>query len=216
MATSTPRPTSPAPTVAPIDLNQYSTTDPSSLWVIVNKQHPITPITYVPKDLVWFGGAQVRRVVEPDLAAMFAAAKADGVVLGIRTGYRSYGFQESIHAGYVRSNGAAYADQYSARAGYSEHQTGLAMDLHSTSRPSCDLHTCFAQTVEAKWVAAHAWQYGFIVRYTPQNTAVTGYAPEAWHVRYIGRPLAAWMHATGATSLEQVFGVSGGASYSGS
>ena len=211
---TTPAPTPIAtPTAVGIDLARYSTVDASSLWVVVNKQHPIDPIRYQPPDLVPFAGTRVRAVVAADLQAMFTAAAADGVRLGLRTAYRPYDDQVVIHADAVRRSGAAYADQYSARAGYSEHQTGLAMDLHSTSRPSCDLTTCFASTTEAQWVGAHGWEYGFIVRYTPENSAETGYAPEAWHLRYVGRDLAAWMHTVGARSLEAVFGTSGGAEY---
>lgn len=201
------------PTAVGIDLARYSTVDPSSLWVVVNKQHPIDPIRYQPPDLVPFAGTRVRAVVAADLQAMFTAAAADGVRLGLRTAYRPYDDQVVIHADAVRQSGAARADQYSARAGYSEHQTGLAMDLHSTSHPSCDLAACFASTAEAQWVAAHGWEYGLIVRYTPDNGADTGYAAEAWHLRYVGRDLAAWMHTVGASSLESVFGISGGADY---
>ena len=68
-------------------------------------------------------------------------------------------------------------------------------------------------TVEAAWVAAHAWEHGFVVRYTPENTATTGYQPEAWHLRYVGPELAAWMHANGVGSLEEALGVSGGPDY---
>lgn len=201
------------PTAVGIDLAAYSTTDPSSLWVIVNKQHPIDPLTYEPPDLVGVSGAQVRAVVAPDLEAMLAAANADGVPLGVRTGYRSYGFQQGVHADVVRRNGAEYADKYSARAGYSEHQTGLALDVHSGSNPSCDLKSCFPGTPEAAWVAAHAAEYGFVVRYTPENATVTGYSAEGWHLRYVGHELAQWMAAQGVGSLEEVFGVTGGSDY---
>ncbi|HEY0117283.1 MAG TPA: D-alanyl-D-alanine carboxypeptidase family protein [Cellulomonas sp.] len=215
---TTPAPSSeptatPTPTAVGIDLAQYSTTDPSSLWVVVNKQHPVDPLDYEPPDLVSVSGGLVRSVVAPDLAAMLAAAKADGVSIGVRTAYRSYNFQVSVHADVVHRSGTAYADKYSARPGYSEHQTGLALDIHSTADPSCDLKSCFTTTPEGQWVAAHGWEFGFVVRYTPENSAVTGYSPEAWHLRYVGRELAAWMHANGVASLEEVFGVSGGSDY---
>jgi D-alanyl-D-alanine carboxypeptidase len=212
-ATPDAAPTGPAPTAVGIDLALHSTTDLTSLWVVVNKQHPVSPSDYAPADLVTVAGAPVRAVVAPDLRAMVAAARADGVRLSASTAYRSYGFQAYLHADLVRRMGAAYADRYSARPGYSEHQTGLALDLHSASQPSCDLRPCFAGTVEAAWVAAHAWEYGFVVRYTADNTVSTGYEPEAWHVRYVGRDLAAWMHANGVRSLEDAFGVSGGPDY---
>jgi D-alanyl-D-alanine carboxypeptidase len=212
-APTTPEPPAATPTATGIDLAAHSTTDPASIWVIVNKRHPIDPIDWAPDDLVTVDGAQIRAVVQPDLEAMLAAAQADGVSIGLRTGYRSYSSQASIRADVERRRGFAHAERYSARAGYSEHQTGLSFDLHSTSKPSCDLQTCFADTAEGQWVAAHAVEYGFVVRYTPENTAVTGYSPEAWHLRYVGRELADWMAAQGIDSLEEALGVTGGPDY---
>lgn len=211
--TAVPPAPSPALTAVGIDLAARSTTDPASLWVVVNKQHPLDPVAYAPTGLVWVAGGMVRGEAVPDLTAMIAAATADGVRLSLRNAYRSYVDQRVIHADVVAHAGTAYADRYSARAGFSEHQTGLALDLHSASQPGCDLVPCFAGTVEAAWASAHAWEFGFVVRYTPDNTATTGYEPEAWHLRYVGRDLAAWLHATGVPSLEQAFGVSGGADY---
>jgi len=201
------------PTATGFDLTRYSTADPASLWVVVNKQHPIVPLHYVPTDLVWVAGVQVRSVEAPDLQAMIAAAKADGVRLSASTAYRSYNFQLSIHADLVSRTGSANADRYSARAGFSEHQTGLALDLRSATASACNLAACFARTVEAQWVAEHAWEYGFVVRYTADNTASTGYAAEPWHLRYVGRDLAGWIHASGVGSLEEALGVSGGPDY---
>jgi D-alanyl-D-alanine carboxypeptidase len=215
-ATAAPTPSaapSPSPTAVGIDLAARSATDPASLWVVVNKQHPMNPLDYAPTGLVWVDGGMVRGEAAPDLRAMIAAAKGDGVRLSLRNGYRSYTDQLVVHAQVVHRSGTAYADRYSARAGYSEHQTGLALDLHSASQPACDLTACFTQTPEAVWVAAHSWEYGFVVRYTPDNTAVTGYEPEAWHLRYVGRDLAAWMHTNGVASLEQALGVTGGPEY---
>ena len=212
VATQPPSP-SPEPTAVGIDLARYSTTDPASLWVVVNKRHPVDPLDYAPAGLVWVDGGMVRGDVAPALRAMVAAAKVDGVRLSLRNGYRSYRDQVVVHREVVARAGAAYADGVSARPGYSEHQTGLAFDLHSTSQPSCDLAPCFSGTAEAAWVAAHGWEHGFVVRYTPDNTATTGYQPEAWHLRYVGPELAAWMHANGVGSLEEAFGVSGGPDY---
>lgn len=214
MAPPTPsvRPTA-SPAAVGIGLAAHSATDPASIWVVVNKQHPIQPLDYAPGDLVSVAGAQVRSVVEPDLQAMFDAAEADGVRLGLRTAYRSYGSQAAIRADVEQRRGFAHAERYSARPGYSEHQTGLSFDLHSTSNPGCDLATCFADTAEGQWVAAHAARYGFLVRYTPGNTELTGFAPEAWHLRYVGREMAGWMTANGIGSLEEALGVTGGQSY---
>ncbi|MBO3094472.1 M15 family metallopeptidase [Cellulomonas dongxiuzhuiae] len=209
-----PRPTTtPAPAAAPtFDLAQHSTSDPGSPWVIVNKQHPVTP-DHVPPDLVDVDGARVRAAVEPDLRAMVEAARGQGARLVVRSGYRSHAEQADARAAIEARRGFAHAERYSARPGYSEHQTGLAVDIDSGSDPSCNLQTCFTRTPEGAWLAEHAWEHGFVVRYTEQNTGVTGYAPEGWHLRWVGRELTAHLHQNGIGSLEEAFGVSGGAEY---
>lgn len=198
---------------AGLDLTANSTTDPASPWVIVNKQHPLTPSDWAPDDLVAVDGVQVRAAVATDLEAMLAAAAADGVEILPRDGYRSFAGQAAARAAVEQRRGFEHAERYSARPGFSEHQTGLALDVDSGSTPSCDLQTCFAQTPEGRWVAERGHEFGFLVRYTPENTETTGYAPEGWHLRWVGRDLAGWMHAEGRTSLEDVFGVAGGATY---
>lgn len=204
------------PTPAPaLDLAAHSTTDPASPWVVVNKQHPLDPAEYAPADLVTYGGIGLSAAVRPDLDAMVQAAAAQGVQLGLRSGYRSYGAQRTMHAHLVAVRGTAYAERYSARPGFSEHQTGLALDVASTSTPACTLLDCFADTPEGRWLAEHAGQYGFLIRYTPTNSAWTGYAPEPWHLRWVGRELAAAMAARGLGSLEETFAVTGGAEYAG-
>jgi D-alanyl-D-alanine carboxypeptidase len=116
----------------------------------------------------------------------------------------------TVYDSEVRAYGQTVADSESARPGFSEHQTGLAMDL---SGGGCHIEDCFGDTREGKWVAAHAADYGFIMRYTPANTAETGYRAESWHFRYVGIPLARQIAADPAISLESFFGISGGPNY---
>ncbi|QCB92646.1 M15 family metallopeptidase [Cellulomonas shaoxiangyii] len=206
-----------APTSAPtpaFDLAQHSSSDPASPWVVVNKQHPL-PADHVPPDIVEVEGVQVRGLAAADLTAMLTTARAEGVALGVRSGYRSYDVQAAARADIEARRGFAHAERYSARPGHSEHQTGLAVDVVSGSTPSCDLQTCFATTPEGTWVAARAGEFGFVVRYTEQNTDVTGYAPEGWHLRWVGRELTAWLAANGTPSLEEALGVTGGPEYVG-
>lgn len=204
-----PRPT---PTPGAELLARHSTSDPASPWVIVNKQHPIDP-AYVPPDLVAVGDAEVRVAVEPDLRAMLDAAQADGVRIVTSSGYRSYEGQVAARRSVETRRGFAHAERYSARPGFSEHQTGFALDVDSGSQPSCNYQTCFARTPEGVWLTEHAADFGFVVRYTEENTAVTGYAPEGWHLRWVGRELTAHLRANGITSLEEAFGVPGGPEY---
>lgn len=117
------------------------------------------------------------------LQNMFRAAKADGVTLEIISGFRSYDRQTQLYNNYVSRDGVAAADRYSARAGHSEHQTGLAFDLNS-------LEESFGETKEGKWLKEHCHEYGFIIRYPKEKEEITGYMYEPWHVRYLGEAVA--------------------------
>lgn len=197
------------------DKSQYSLTDPTSIWVVVNKQRPLNPQTYIPTDLVTPNvplrvpgneSMQVRRITATAMEAMFAAAKAQQVPLMLSSGYRSYTYQVGLYNGYASSSSTAQADTYSARPGYSEHQTGLAFDVEPLDQ-QCDVDQCFANLPAGKWVAAHAYEYGFLVRYPADKVAVTGYTYEPWHLRYVGKPLAAELHKLHIETLEEFFGL---------
>jgi len=215
----TSQPTKPAG----FDKHRYSTSDPNSIWVVVNKQHSLTPKTHVPTTLVvpniplrsniTGDEQQVSGVMAPALEQMAAAAKNDGITLNLQSGYRSYNFQVNLYNSYVKSDGQSQADQESARPGYSEHQTGFAADLGGITNPGCNVAQCFGDTAEGKWLVAHAYQYGFIIRYPADKQAVTGYEYEPWHVRYVGTDLSQEMHKQGITTLEEFFGISGGETY---
>ncbi len=133
------------------------------------------------------------------LDIMFAAAKQDGINLRVVSGFRSYSTQKTLYGNYVNRDGQAAADRYSARAGHSEHQTGLAFDLNSTA-------DAFADTKEAKWIKENAHKYGFIVRYPNSKEEYTGYMYEPWHVRYIGADMAQRVYDSGLC-LEEYLGI---------
>jgi D-alanyl-D-alanine carboxypeptidase len=192
-----------------------SLTEPTSIWVVVNKARPLTPKNYAPTDLVvpevplrvpGNDSMQVRSIVADAMKPLFDAATAAGVPLMLSSGYRSYAYQTSLYAGYVQSNGQGQADTYSARPGYSEHQTGLAFDVEPMDK-QCDVDQCFAALPAGKWVAAHAYEYGFILRYPQDKTAISGYTYEPWHLRYIGKPLALELHTKHVETLEEFFGL---------
>jgi len=200
---------------------QYSLTDPASIWVVVNKQHPLNPKDYTPADLVVPNvplrvpgneSMQLREVTATAMEQMFADAKTQGINLMLSSGYRSYAYQVNLYGGYVNTEGQAVADTQSARPGYSEHQTGFAADIEPVSK-NCEVAECFGDTPEGKWLAANAYKYGFIIRYTAADQSITGYEPEPWHIRYIGAALSTEMHNTSVATLEQFFDVSGGAVY---
>ncbi len=193
--------------------NQYSHTDPASIWVVVNKTHPLQPLNYVPANLVVPNvplrvpgnqTMQMRHVAAVALQTMFQAAKSDGINLMLASGYRSFSYQTTLYNYYVRTQGQAVADTQSARPGYSEHQTGLAADVEPLSR-NCEVESCFATTPEGKWLAANSYHYGFIIRYPQNGQAITGYEYEPWHIRYIGVPAATAMQSEHIQTLEQFF-----------
>ena len=132
---------------------------------------------------------------------MAAAAKADGLNIYIVSGYRSYSYQKNLYNKYVSRDGVAAADTYSARAGHSEHQSGLAADLNSVSDG-------FANTPEGIWLADNCWKYGFILRYPQGKSNETGYKYEPWHFRYAGTELAEKLYNGGDwITMEDYFGI---------
>jgi D-alanyl-D-alanine carboxypeptidase len=208
-----------ASTSAAVDYGDFahSIDDPTSPWVVVNKSRPLEPRRYVPPGLVSLGsvgvpsGQTLRREAAEAFAAMWAAAAADGVVLQVATAYRSYGQQSAIYYRWFAKSGRWWADRESARPGYSEHQTGWSLDL--TDGGECHLQPCFARTAAARWVSAHGWEYGFVVRYTADKESVTGFRSEPWHIRYVGVELATLMRDQGVTTLEEYFGLPAAPSY---
>jgi D-alanyl-D-alanine carboxypeptidase len=196
------------------DKSQHSIDNPASPWVTVNKQRPLDPLDYAPADLVtpdvplkYAAGSQeslVRQEAARALQDMFAAAEADGLSLLFVSGYRSYGYQQSLFNRYASEMGEAAAEQISARPGHSEHQTGWAADIGAASR-ECEVETCFGDMPEGQWVAANAHRFGFIVRYPQGLTGTTGFDYEPWHLRYVGKPLAAELNRTNTPTLEQFF-----------
>lgn len=206
---------SPAPAATSFDKTKYSLTDPASRWVVTNKLRPLDPKTYKPQLAVpdvklkrnaSADSMHVSRLMAPALEALFKAAAGAGNPLMLSSGYRSYDYQVTVYNSEVKAYGQAKADEESARPGYSEHQTGLAADV-APADGTCDLQQCFGTTAAGKWLAAHAYQYGFVIRYPEGKQSVTGYEYEPWHIRYVGSDLAAEMHKQGVTTLEEFFGL---------
>lgn len=216
-STPTASSSAPAPSSSPtataaagFDRTKHSVDDPSSIWVVVDKQRPLQPKSWVPPDLVTpavphTNVPQLRRVAANALVAMFAGAKQDGITLVSLSAYRPYATQRSIFDRNLATLGRAKTLQLTAKPGFSEHQTGLADDLGDGS--SCDLQVCFESHPAAKWLAKNSWRYGWILRYPLGDTAITGIQTEPWHFRYIGKAAAKQMHATGVKTLEQFFGL---------
>lgn len=161
--------------------------------IVVNKKHSL-PQTYAPGENVTAGNA-VRQMIADMQTQGFDISNS-------YSGYRSYEYQAQLYQSYVNSHGQATADTFSARAGYSEHQTGLAFDLLHTNG------TLVTNANEANWIAQNAHRYGFIVRYQAGKESITGYQAEPWHLRYVGSQ-AESIYNSGLT-LEEYLGVPGG------
>jgi D-alanyl-D-alanine carboxypeptidase len=169
----------------------------------VDKQHKL-PANCVPPDLQQLpaefasGYQSLRAEAAAALLEMLRAAKADGYALYVNSSFRSFQDQEYTYNFWVAQNGKEYADRTSARPGHSEHQMGTTADIGWNG---CELE-CTVGTPEAVWIAANAHKYGFIVSYPDGKEHITGYAYEPWHVRYVGKDVAAQVHASGLTLHE--------------
>lgn len=184
----------------------------NSPWVVVNKQRPLSYPKYVPKNLAKPPfkypathnplGVQLTKDAGSAIVALATAmANEKAGTLVLSSGYRSYVTQTAVHSRQVSRFGLAAGEALAARAGYSEHQTGLAVDVYAAGQ-GCQIYTCFANTKAGKWLAANAVRFGYVIRYQQNQVATTGYQFEPWHLRYVGVDLAGQMMLTKARSLE--------------
>jgi len=179
----------------------------SNVWTLVNKARAIST-EYVPPELMVASVStrsnstadekRIRKTIDTPLTQLFTAAEKDGHSLMIGSAYRSAVTQDSLFNTYVAQSGYEEADKYSAHPGHSEHQTGLAVDISTTSQ-QCYLSECFIGTADGQWLANNAFNYGFTLRYPKGKEAITGYNFEPWHYRYVGVPLATALHQSGLT-----------------
>ncbi len=197
-----PNPPAETPPTTVVEVFPAPSNDPA-VKAVYNKKHPIGE-SYAPADLTDVGSGQwLRKEAADALALMKAAASKAGPNLIPQSGYRSFATQKQVYDGYVKKDGQAKADTYSARPGYSEHQTGLALDF----APIDDI---FKSSAEYAWLVANAHKYGWVLRYPENATAVTGYMYEPWHWRYVGVAAAADMFSKNIATLEQHYNVTGG------
>ncbi|MDF2539974.1 MAG: yodJ [Herbinix sp.] len=175
---------------------------PDHLYVLVNKHNQLNN-QYVPCDLEEINptfslqGLRLRREARRAFEIMSRCALRDGIILTAISTYRSYDYQETVYFSKFTpemnlEDYQNFRDKVSARPGHSEHQTGLAVDIN-------DLEETFELTPEGKWLAAHSYRYGFILRYPKNKEHITGYSFEPWHFRYLGVDLAVEVYQSGLT-----------------
>ena len=164
-------------------------------YLLVNKYNYLERM-YIPNNLVSvdnnFARSGMMLVDEANIAFLEMAKNAKTANMNIRviSSYRPYSYQEQLYNKYKENDGIDKADTYSARPGYSEHQTGLSVDIDNT----IDDYNNFEQTKEFKWMKKNAYKYGFILRFLKGKEAITGYQYEAWHYRYVGKEASINIH----------------------
>jgi zinc D-Ala-D-Ala carboxypeptidase len=190
-------------------------TNADNILALVNKTFSL-PSDYVPANLVRpdvpfaFGDlllekSYLREDAGRALEEMFQAASHEGLELYAVSGYRSYERQEAIFHAEVERVGEEQAAMSVAFPGMSEHQTGLAIDI-SSPNVNYILTEQFGETPEGLWLAEHAYEFGFILRYPKGKESITGYKYEPWHFRYVGKEIAKILYENNWT-LEEYFEV---------
>ena len=160
--------------------------------LIANKTYSL-PSTYNPGNLT--------TEFKDNYNELIKQSKLNNLNLFIISGFRSYNTQLNLYNNYVNRDGKILADKYSARAGHSEHQSGLAADINSVNQSMIN-------TKEGKWLNDNCYKYGFIIRYPKGKENITGYMYEPWHIRYVGKELASKLYNNGNwITLEEYFGI---------
>jgi len=176
---------------------------PTGYDFIVNKNNKLSE-NYIPNDLEQISleyscsNKYLRKIAKDNFEKMAKDAKKNGFNIVAVSTYRSYDYQEKLYNNYVKDKGYYYADMCSARAGHSEHQTGLAVDIADLSLD----YDNFEYTKEFTWVKENAHKYGFIMRYPKAKFHITGFKYEPWHYRYVGIDIATYIYKNSLTLEE--------------
>ena len=189
------------------DLTPYTNTnevkDPNDILVLVNKYNYL-PLGYKPNNLTYVDGAYgnkvpMQKIIVNDFIELQKKAKEESMNLMPTTAFRDYNFQKNLYTKYSQKNGTKMADTYSARPGFSEHQTGLAIDLKNTNLKNIRL-----TEDNYNWLYNNAYKYGFIIRYEKGKENITGYQFENWHIRYVGKKHAKIIYDNNLTLEEYI------------
>ena len=174
-------------------------TDLDDPCFIVNKYFKLSA-DYTPADLVEVDDRVMGRITAEAYVQMRDTAKAEGFNVTVSSAYRSYHDQQATYEKFLRLEGSVEkTDKTCARPGYSEHQTGLAIDVQGSIPGGHNI----SKTPEGPWVKANCHRFGFILRYQPEIVDVTGYDSEPWHLRYVGTEISNDMKNRGIKSLEE-------------
>lgn len=189
----------------PYYTNATPTTNLNTETILVNKYHYLTK-DYIPNNLEPIStkyarsGMQLVSIAKKAFEDLAEAALTEQMTIIAMSSYRSYTYQENLYNKYAQQDGKEKADTYSARPGYSEHQTGLVVDVYN----GIENYTNFEKTKEFTWMQENAHKYGFILRFPKDKVKETGYQYEAWHYRYVGTEVAKYIHENKIT-LEEYY-----------
>ena len=172
----------------------------NTIKLLVNKYRYLKE-DYVPNNLVELtkeyskGGIYLVDEAANAFQELVDNAKKDGLEVRAISAYRSYAYQVNLYNRYKKEDGEAAADTYSARPGFSEHQTGLCVDVDNRVKS----FTEFEETKSFNWMQEHAHEYGFILRFPNDKENITGYTYESWHYRYVGKEIATYIKKNNIT-----------------
>ena len=186
----------------PFYTNPSLTNKLNSIDVLVNKYHYL-PSDFVPDNLVVtdkYSKGNIKLVDEAYNAfkRMATDAEKENLKLRIISAYRSYDYQKNLYNNYLKNDTQENVDNYSARPGFSEHQTGLAIDIDNEVISYDKFHL----TQEFGWMKSNCYKYGFILRYDINKENITGYQYEPWHYRYVGLKISEYIHRNNITFEE--------------
>lgn len=171
--------------------NWESTANQGSNSMLVNKHYRLDD-NFVPDDLIalptLYSPSNLKVQSEPakQFQKLCDELREQGMDLHAMSAYRSYDYQKNLYNKYVNQYSVKEADRISARPGFSEHQTGLTLDVATSKH----IYTDFDEADEYEWMLANAHRFGFIIRFPQGKEKITGYSFEAWHYRYLGEALA--------------------------
>ena len=184
----------------PFYQNTTKALDINKITMLVNKYHYVDK-DYVPNNLIEINGLTINKEAYSAYQEMQNDMQKEKLNIRIISAYRSFTYQENLYNNYLKSDSKEKVDTYSARPGYSEHHTGLAIDVDNAK---FDFNK-FYLTNEFVWMQDNAYKYGFILRYPKDKENITGYAYEPWHYRYVGKEIAEYIKKHNSTYEEYYY-----------
>lgn len=189
----------------PFYIDTHESQRKNTFEILVNKYNYLKE-NYFPNDLVDVdkysnGNIALNKIARDAFYEMAEAIQKEGMHIRIISGYRSFAYQERLYNNYLKSDSQEEVDLYSAKPGYSEHHTGLAIDIDNGVIDYNRFHV----TKEYDWMQKNAHKYGYILRYPLGKEKITGYKYEPWHYRYVGKDIARYIHDNDITFEEYYY-----------